>query len=138
MIYFDTNGGLEDFQPISTTHYQKLILQEPTREGYRFIYWVGLDRRIYEAGEIIRFYELNDVYLTAFWSELYTLSFVTGFLGTQDEVELVSGEILVLEPMEREGYLFGGYYQDEEFLIPAPSRMPNSDLILYVKWTEII
>ena len=69
-IYFDTNGGVESFQPVSATFKQPMILQTPTRPGYLFDVWLGLDGRVYRAGEVIQFSELNDVYLTAYWIEI--------------------------------------------------------------------
>lgn len=74
--------------------------------------------------------ELNDGYCMAFQSNGGT--YIDSICGEYNEV------ITVPQDPVRQGYIFKGWYRDEECTIPytIPSKIPNEDLLLFAKWEE--
>lgn len=139
-IKFETDGGTT-IEPIEA--YRGTIVkgpEDPTKEGYIFGGW-------YKDSEFIFSYEFldnsfmhgYDLTLYAKWIEAKNIT--VDYLGIEKEDLVLSGiesaEVEVVET-EIEGYVFEGFYQDEECTKEYTfSIYPTEDETVYAKYHKL-
>jgi uncharacterized repeat protein (TIGR02543 family) len=120
---------------------------EFTREGFVFDGWT-LD----EAGLIDYIGGLDnlpaeDIYVYAQWAEvlgeedeLFTLTYVTNMIGiSYPPVLFEEGDEIMPPTPTKEGYVFLGWYMDEEFSeLFDFSMMPANDVTVFADWGEVL
>src|SRR5690554_6411198 len=136
-ISFNSQGGkeLEDY----STFYDDEItnLPKPTREGYRFLGW-------YYQGEPIQLpflYQYDEnIRLDAKWEvgeEIYTITFQTHSELPVESLEVTRNDIISLTKPSRPGYLFSGWYYEDE-LVSVPFEFTfDHDITLEARWVEL-
>ncbi|MDY0024118.1 MAG: InlB B-repeat-containing protein, partial [Candidatus Izemoplasmatales bacterium] len=136
-INFDVQGGV----PISAIEITQLTeIEEPTpvREGYTFLGWYT--EETYE--NLFDFEEgaTRNITLYAQWEiNEYTISFETYNDTTIDPITAnYQTTISIPSNLVKEGFTFGGWYQDAEFTTRFEgTRMGASDLTLHAYWAPI-
>lgn len=134
-ITFITNGG-SDVLPISKQYQQNISEpQDPYKEGYSFIGWFTEQNLINEY--LFVSMPPQNLTLYAKWAiNEYTITFVTN--GGSSIIPIVNEfHEEILEPTSpiKEGYLFGGWFTDTEFLHEYQfGIMPSENITLYAKW----
>ena len=106
---------------------------DPVREGYRFEYWEANGQEF-----VFDVMPENDTTLTAKWSKLYSLTFVTAAdAETVQSATYAAGDALDLpETVSRPHYKFTGWTDNGA---PFTSTvMPDKDLTLTASWAEAI
>ena len=152
LISYNLNGGTNN--PDNPTEYRSnsgtIPLKEPTKPHFAFVGW-SLNGEIVDSIDT----SLNqDIVLKALWtpSDIYTGTFdangenlgecfvnIYYWDGCKDNFikKLNYGDQLSLSTLEvpnKDGYIFGGWYLDSDYLIEAREKMPIvSDLNLYAK-----
>lgn len=130
LITFETNKGSE------INAYRATILNEcpiTTKKGFEFLGWY--DNPDFKGKAIVFPYKvLEDIKLYACWEKgVYDISFETN--GGSQINSYKDSEISEIIIPEREGYIFDGWYDDEnltkEINIPY---VVSDDIILYAKW----
>jgi uncharacterized repeat protein (TIGR02543 family) len=120
---------------------------EFTREGFVFDGWT-LD----EAGLIdymggLENLPAGNIYVYAQWAEvlgeedeLFTLTFVTNMIGiSYPPVLFEEGDEIMPPTPTKEGYVFLGWYMDEEFSeLFDFSMMPANDVTVFADWGEVL
>ena len=79
----------------------------------------------------------EDTVLYAKWSEpTYTIHFISERGDIVQSITNVN-QITILQELFADGYEFGGWYFDEQFMLPASVGMEiNCDITLYAKWIK--
>ena len=155
-VYYVLNGGTNN--SANPSEYRancgQISLNEPTKTHFAFVGW-SLNGEIVDSIDT----SLNqDIVLEALWtpSDIYTGTFdsnggnldkcsvnISYWNGCKDNYtkELNYGEQLVLSTLEvpdKDGYIFGGWYLDSDYLIEAREEMPIvSDINLYAKMVPL-
>mgnify|MGYP002620736312 CR=1 FL=1 len=90
----------------------------------------------------------ENIYVYAQWSEvlgedddIFTLTYVTNMPGlTVPSVEFKEGDAIAKVVIAKEGYIFQGWFIDEELTIEFDefSNMPGRDITLYADWAEVL
>ncbi len=139
-ITFNTNGGnyIEPIRVLINQTFEKPI---PEREGYRFINW-------YTDEELTQIYNFEkpayaSLTLYAKWEEIeehktyFTVSYYDGEELVHTETLEECTEVPNIE-REKEGYIFHGWYEDQELTMPFDFEnfRINENIHLYGKWTE--
>ena len=122
--------------------------EDPTWEGHTFEGWY-LDEECtipYDFSTPVT----EDITLYAKWEEIaepvppepetHTVTFETGE-GSDVDDQIVNDGDTATKPQDptREGYVFGGWYLDEDCTIPYDFNTPvTGDIILYAKWTKVV
>lgn len=72
-----------------------------------------------------------------FVQNVFVLTYNLNYIGAEDIVKEVEvGETLEQFVPVRDGYDFGGWYQEQQCLTPCQlSTMPNRDVTMFAKWT---
>ncbi len=117
-------------------------IPNPTKEGYTFVGWSSN-----KSDEIVKDLKIEtgtygDIILTANYTSNYTSNIYTVTLDVNGgeqldvmEFEVVYGEEITLETPIRTGYIFNGwYYEDEEF--DSDVWNIDSNVTLIAKWNE--
>lgn len=105
-----------------------VIPGNPSRVGYTFFEWSNTLPSTMPA---------NDITITAVYNvNQYAVTFVENGGEEMADSELDYDTALSNYRMSRVGYLFDGWFQDEELLIPV-SNIPAEDITLYAKWTQL-
>jgi len=149
VVTLDANGGETEFESINVTYDATYVLPTPERTGYTFDgWWYGGNIR-YEDG---LWNNVEDLTLVARWvPNVYnvTLQDYTKPIaditiryndGETDDLVIHLGSGCTLPyPIapEREGYVFGGWYTDEELQYRHyfDSHIYD-DMTLYARWIE--
>lgn len=134
-ITFETNGG-NDIEPITEDYETYIELPTPKKTGYSFEGW-------YSDEALTQKYESNkmpkDITLYAKWIEQHNIVFETNGGTALSNAGYAYGETILLPIIEREGYVFEGWYADsaltEKF---TDIIMPDKDITLYAKWNQMI
>jgi uncharacterized repeat protein (TIGR02543 family) len=109
--------------------------EQPVRAGYNFIGW-------YKNNELTEEYVYGkmpahdiDVY-AKFEVKEFTISFEeNGGSLVADITQDYMSDVVSPENPEREGYIFGGWFKEPEFVNQYTfTTMPAEDLILYARW----
>jgi uncharacterized repeat protein (TIGR02543 family) len=135
-VSFVVNGGnaINDITVV-----QKSKINDPlaTKDGYTFEGWyedIELNNSFDLDSEILR-----NVTLYAKWSiNSYSVTFISGN-GSEDIVitDDYNTTIEVLDATERTGYVFGGWFLDEDGTDEFTStRIPSEDTTLYAYWIQ--
>ena len=135
-LYFETYGG-EKIEPITGIKEGEVItLPTPTRNGYTFDYWYttpGLDfgtslRKTVEVTE--------DMTVYAGWFALdYNIEFITNCGIKIKKINALTDETITLPVIERGGYEFLGWYEDDELY--TRTTMEPRDIVLVAKWKKV-
>lgn len=135
-LYFETYGG-EEIAPITGIKEGEVVtLPTPTRAGYTFDYWYttpGLDfgtslRRTVEVNE--------DMTVYAGWFALdYNIEFITNCGIKVKKINALTDEAITLPVIERGGYEFLGWYEDDELYTRV--TMEPRDITLVAKWKRV-
>ena len=113
-LYLDANGGIVSQNELIVTYNESYILPTPTREGYRFNYWLDGNNRISNSGIC---YYTKDTTLKAKWSlNTYTITYdVDG--GENNSLNpstyTYESDTILLKNPSREGYEFLGWSTSE-------------------------
>ncbi len=148
-VFLDAGGGAFEIDGESLSEYTLKVeygrpqtLPEPVREEYLFLGWTD------EAGNTVKeidIYNLDDLSLTAKWRPVelrYSIRYELGG-GVQNEnnpTEGVSGKRINLYDPQKTGYLFLGWFEDEEGRGTRYEYIPEDraeDIVLYAVWQEI-
>ena len=134
-LTFRTNGG--NAIPSMTFDQGSVILSVPdaTRTGYSFLGW-------FEDQEFETPFEgekqiLRNMTIHAKWEiNQYTLTFNTNSDISIDSITAdYQTNLNIPSLLEREGYVFLGWYLDANFLAPLQyTRMPAEDINIYARW----
>ena len=135
-IIFDSNGGT-DVEPQFIEIYNKAIKPaDPVRSGYTFKGWY-LNDKLYDFDTTIRS-ENTKMTLYAHWekSVSHTITFYANN-GSDVNVQTVDHNAIAARPADpaRSGYVFGGWYVNEELTSEYTFTTPvTSEITLYAKW----
>ncbi len=136
-ITFNTNDG-ELLDSIVQDYNTAVTLPTPVREGYDFLGW--FDNEQLSGTEVSMSTILENTALFAKWEiKEITLSFVVdGGSAVEAIVDEYNSTISLPTPI-KEGYIFKGWYLDEECLISADemTNMPSENTILYASWEKV-
>lgn len=141
-VYFNSNGGsrvldIEDI--ISGNRISKP--KDPVKEGSVFLGWYRDDNgELNEAFDFEKEVITKSLTLYAKWeAQTYTITFASNG-GTAVDSQVVGFREYATRPVspKREGYLFIGWYKDEEFKheFDFINTMIVKDYCLYARWEE--
>ncbi len=141
-ITFDTQGGSK-IDPITIKTGESITLpNNPTKEGYIFDGWYLSDTFVEEfnATKTIT----GNITLYAKWVEgngqeepptTYTVTFMNGDVVYVTLYITAGSTVTIPADPTREGYVFDGWYLDENFTEEFDvTKKINSDIIVYSKW----
>ncbi|WP_022760613.1 InlB B-repeat-containing protein [Butyrivibrio sp. AD3002] len=137
MLRYVTNGG--SLIPYSMENYDAEISApaEPTRLGYTFAGWY-IDRALTQEFSFDRM-PYGNTTLYAKWDRANYLVSYESNGGSEIDTNEVPFETYIPVPSvpEKEGYVFTGWFADEECQTPFGfGKMPAEDIVLYAGWTE--
>ena len=104
-------------------------IENPTKVGYTFAKWLNVP----EDGTMPNY----DVTITASWDvNRYTMTFISDG-ETVDSQSYAYGAAtqVTTKSVTKEGYTFGGWYEDGAETEYTFGAMPANDVTLYAKWT---
>lgn len=137
-VRFDSRGGsIVEEVTIDTTDYD-LEFEEPTKEGHTFLGWYAdleyVDVFAYDFEDL----DEESITLYAKWEvNTYTLILVDDEEAHELEIEYAFDLESVLEIEAEPGYVFSGWFLNEEKTISSEhATMPADDLVLYGKWEK--
>jgi len=135
-VNFETGGGTSI--PAQTVQFGIKATEPdvPEKSGYAFAGWftdTGYTKP-YDFDALVT----GNLTLYAKWLVRYTVSFETGEGSPVDDVKVnEGGRLTPPDQPEWEGYVFSGWYLDEEFTTPYDFETAvTGNLTLYAKWTE--
>ena len=134
-VTFDVLGGL-DVVSIIADEGDEVTLPSTQKEGYTFLGWSTIAE---DNQSIVNSpYEVtSNITLYALWSiNQYTISFESNGGSNVPSITQDYNSV-VLEPTEptKEGYTFGGWYSDSEFLTAFVfNNLPAENINIYAKW----
>ena len=135
-LSFETYGG-EKIEPITGIEEGKVItLPTPKRTGYTFDCWYttpGLDF----GTSLKKTLEVNeDMTVYAGWFALdYNIEFITNCGLKVKKINALTDEPITLPVIERGGYEFLGWYEDDELYTRA--TMEPRNIVLVAKWKKV-
>ncbi|MDY0210768.1 MAG: InlB B-repeat-containing protein [Acholeplasma sp.] len=140
-VQFESNGGSS--VSLITVNENELVTkpENPTKLGFDFLGWYT-DEQLTEAFVFDQAIEV-DLTLYAKWQQKKnTLSFNSNGGSDIEMFSRFAGSVLTKpEDPIKEGHLFLGWFEDENFQTPFQfGVMPSEDLVLFAKWevkTEI-
>ncbi|MBQ0064358.1 MAG: InlB B-repeat-containing protein, partial [Firmicutes bacterium] len=143
-ITYELNGGINSpSNPemfVSTE--EPIVLQEATKEGYAFEGWYTdstYQTRISQIDPSID----NDMVLFAKWGPVsYLINYeLNGGTFEKDVITSYTqtNKAITLPTPVRTGYIFGGWYKEDNFVTKATSIVAGSkeDKMFYAKWTPV-
>ena len=150
-ISYDLNGGKGangvDYDTEYVTDGNNITIKDaPSKDGFDFIGW-GYGANVYQPGDNLTI--STDVTFTALWKSAgpmpeehgYTLIYDTNGGSripseTQDQEWIKSYDNL--PSSERNGYVFKGWYYDEDLSIPVESdiHVDRQSVTIYAKWSR--
>ena len=113
------------------------------RKGYTFSGWLTHSNSVVTAVHDDSTYT-SSTPIKANWTVgRYSIVFITnGGSPVADKNNIAYGEnlasVLADVRTSRTGYTPDGWYTDSNLSVPCPVTMPDSTLVLYAKWTEVI
>lgn len=135
-VTFETNGG-NAINPITVNYNQTFEMPEtPVKEGHTFVNWYTTPdfAEIYISGPVN-----EDLTLYAKWSvDEYVISFETNGGRRIKDITVKYGAVAEApDAPEKEGYVFEGWYTDEDLTQEFEFGSPiTSNIKLYAKWSE--
>ena len=156
-VYFYSMGGssvptIENTTAIFLTDVDGNYLSDyiPTKAGYKFDGWY--DDENYTNKITIQFIITYDITLYAKWTPIYIYFHMNGGSGVGDygetdigkyqydggTLDLIDseGNYKLLFTPYKAGWIFGGWYTDQELTIPKLYVNTDDDIHLYAKWTK--
>ncbi len=140
-ITYDLNGGVNNVSnPTKYNKYTNLVLLPPTKEGFKFDGWY-IDSNFQKEIEIIDSTFSGDIKLYAKFIKGYKISYIlNGGINSKNNpntFEIEEDEFILEEPTKN-GFVFGGWFLDNEFNNPITSLDDsiNSDITLYAKFNQ--
>lgn len=138
-ITFDSNGGTSITNELSYTIDTELSLPVPSRDFYNFIGW-KIDEKV-----VYRFEKNNygNKLAVAQWTpQIFNITYnnTQGANVSNCPVQFtVESEPIVLQPLERLGYIFKGWYKDSLYTQALTEIKSGShdDIDLFAKWSII-
>jgi uncharacterized repeat protein (TIGR02543 family) len=139
-VNYYLDGGINN--PNNIQNYQLNIeynLFEPSKEGNDFEGWYLNSLFTGEKIEKIKLESEQSYSLFAKWiPKTYNINFVTNSeLVLSNLITQYNLSINYPNNLLREGYIFNGWYQDQELKRQAPEIMPSKDLTIFAKWTPL-
>ena len=135
-ISFESNGGSQQESLTYDLTDQNLNLPEPTKEGYVFDGWY-VDDEFIEVFSFDNIEKINEITLYAKWVEddLVLITYDT-LGGSQNQtIETNITDIPETYIPEKEGYVFSGWYLDQNYQNVYIFDNPiEEDTTLYAKW----
>ena len=138
IIRFNTNGGsaVNIIESYTTEKIEKP--NDPVKEGYKFAGWFK-DEQLTEPFD---FNETpnRDITLYAKWitNDINKIDYILngGNNDLNNPAEYESGKEIQLNTPTKEGYIFGGWYTDEQYnnKIEKITKNMQGDVKLYAKW----
>lgn len=134
IITYDANGGVcektSDYGETGTS----ITLPIPTRAGYVFNGWYN------ELGIKVTTLKITtNIKLTAMWTSIpikITYNANGGNASKQTQT-YYAGDILELPTATKSGYLFEGWFIDDEMLIDGEVIETSENLVATAKWTKL-
>lgn len=141
-ITYVMNGGRNHLEnPTDFIASETIVLQTPTKEGYRFTGWFT-DQALTNQIEQISGSLTKDQTVYAGWEiRSYTIYFNQKDYPGQPDITVTYGtDLQSYEPAvpTKEGYLFGGWYISQRFEEKFEfTTMPAKNVTLYARWYKI-
>ena len=138
IIRFNTNGG-SNVNIIEAHALDKIEKpNDPVKEGFKFAGWFKDE----QLTEIFDFTVMptEDITLYAKWitNDVNKIEYILngGSNDTNNPVEYEIGKEIILNNPSKEGYVFGGWYTDENYSnkIEKITKNMQGDIKLYAKW----
>jgi uncharacterized repeat protein (TIGR02543 family) len=132
-ITFVTNGG--NSIPTQNIPYgSEISLPTVTRTGYSFVGWFA--DSLFNAEFLISIMPAQNLAIYAKWLvNQYTIAFITNGAGNMEDYTSNYMEEITYPTLNREGYIFLGWYLDINFSIKNEYRfMPALNFTLYARW----
>ena len=141
-INYNLQGGsFEDDPVLSFTAGEEVVLSIPTYYSHRFLGWY--DIKTDEPIDKITAEMNSDIYVYAKWEHVDIIHQINyhldgGTLKQNAPTTYVEGVATSLGQPLKSGYLFRGWYQDENYQTPIRiDENTKGDLELYAKWEAI-
>ena len=143
-ISYNLNGGTNasDNPKTYKATDETIELKPATRDDYTFEGWYSNEALTTEVTEIVKG-STGNVTLYAKWAPItYTITYVlnggTNASGNPADYT-VETETITLAAASRDGYVFEGWYSDEELTtkVTAITKGTTGNIKLYAKWTEL-
>ncbi len=136
-IVFESNGGTM-YYSIRAVEGDTVSLPTPEKEGYEFIGWYA-DAGF--TGEALAdpYTVLDSATLYAKWNAYTGTVYFESNGGTQYEDVSFKAQKIQLPTPEKEGYIFGGWYDNVKFEGEGLLKefIPTENTVLYAKWEAI-
>ncbi len=144
-ISYNLNGGSLNNKS-NPTEYNvdsaDLTLNNPTKSGYIFTGWTGSNGETAQTTVTIKSGSNGNKNYIANWSKVieeHTITFDTKNGNSIEKIIYKDGEaIQEPEKPNKEGYIFVGWYEDEDYTKKFDfNNLINKDIVLYAKWEKI-
>jgi uncharacterized repeat protein (TIGR02543 family) len=133
-VTFDSKGGskVEAEKVIKGNQATEVV---PTLKGYSFEGWSIDGVSLYDFSTPVK----SDFTLVALWKEVvYTITFYPHNQTTMEQQIIKENDLLVVEPITKEGYRFLGWFSDTSYEHEFDFTQPiQQDYSLYAKWERI-
>lgn len=110
-------------------------IEDPVRQGYAFDGWFAESSAVteYNFGPVT-----DDITIYAGWTKTYIITFDSNYEGAPSPVsqEVRSGESADAVEATREGWLFGGWYNEPACQTEYDFGAVTSDITVYAKWID--
>ena len=144
-ISYDLNGGSIPSNKTNPSKYNvdtnTITLNNPTKTGYTFTGWTGANGNTPQTNVKIANGSIGNKSYIANWEKIpdkHIISFDSNGGSDVDEIAFTDdGHISEPATPKKEGYTFGGWYEDENFTKKFDfSKLPEGDITLYAKWIK--
>ena len=116
------------------------VLPIPSRDGYRFLGWFDLDNLFGQPTTQIGLDTAENKAFNARWSRLHSIIyFLDGGVNNHlNPAEYTSEDNVTIYPPSKEGFIFDGWYVDQDFTKPAIVNFEqhHNDKVYYAKWIK--
>lgn len=141
-VTYEMNGGVNNPENPNgyTIEDKKIILQPPTREGYRFSRWYILSGGKKVTVSEIDASKLKNIKVFAEWSEQeYSITYEDAYSHKNPSTYKVSDMSIHLKDPVRKGYRFEGWSIgiDDQASITDIDCSRAEDITLYAKWSPL-
>ena len=145
-VQFDSNGGTKIKNQKINKGNKITEPNRPTKKGYDFIGWFYNDEEWNFASDTVT----DNITLVAKWEDSsinalnnqdVTVSFVTNCEQTIDSYIIKKGRLFESLPsIERQGYIFSGWYLEDRFVnrISSTTMVSADSIVLYAKWISYV
>ncbi len=136
-VTFNSNGG--SYVPSQTVEEGSKVIQpaNPTRTGYNFVRW-NCDNLPWS---FTRYFINDDTTLVAEWSIItYSINYNYdgGSVSFDNPSKYTVEDTYSVLPSERDGYIFGGWYDQNNNPIESISKGMTGNLELTAKWVPLL